>query len=169
MDDQQVGKAQPEVGEQLAALGDRADDRPQVVIEQDDRRDFPRRARPALTHRDSNVGALEGRHVIDSVTRDRDDFAAALQRSDDVELLARQAAGDHVDVEQAVRGVQQEPLGKHAPVDDARRSRTQADLPRNRSCRQWMIAGNHQQPDTRALHLRHRLDHSRTHRILERE
>ena len=96
--DQQVLKAQPEVREQRAALGDRGDDAAEVVVEQHDRRHLARAAGALVAHRDADVGGLQRRDVVDAVAGDRDELAGPLQRAHDRELLRRHRARDDVDV-----------------------------------------------------------------------
>ena len=43
MHHQQIGKAQLEIAEELAPLGDGPDNRSEIVVEKHDRGDFPRR------------------------------------------------------------------------------------------------------------------------------
>ena len=49
MHHQQIGKAQLEIAEELAPLGDGPDNRSEIVVEKHDRGDFPRRGRAAFS------------------------------------------------------------------------------------------------------------------------
>ena len=53
MQRQPVLEAHLKVAEELSPFGDCADNRPEVVVEQDDGRDLPGAARPSLTHRNA--------------------------------------------------------------------------------------------------------------------
>ena len=80
VDHEEIGEAPLEVAEELPALGDRADDGAEVVVEQHDRGDLAGAARAALAHRDADVRGLQRRHVVHAVAGDRDDLARRLER-----------------------------------------------------------------------------------------
>ena len=89
MHHQEVREALLQVAEELPALGDRAHDGPEVVVEQHDRGDLPRAARAPLAHRDPDVGGLERGHVVHPVAGHGDDLAGRLERPHERELLRR--------------------------------------------------------------------------------
>ena len=76
--DEHVLKTQLQVAKQLPAFTNRMHDRAEVVIEQHNRCDLARAARPALTHRDADIGGLKRRYVVDAVTCHCDDFTRLL-------------------------------------------------------------------------------------------
>ena len=84
---EKVLEAQPQVPEQLASFRDRSDDGAEVVVEEDDRGDLARAARPALSHRDADVRRLQRRYVVHAVARHGDDLACRLELAHQRELL----------------------------------------------------------------------------------
>ena len=102
---EQIPEALPQIVEELAALGDGADDGREVVVEQHDRRDLARALRAALAHRDADVGGLQRRHVVDPVAGHGDDLAGPLQRLHERELLRRGRARHDVDARERRRRV----------------------------------------------------------------
>ena len=97
VDEEQVAEREAEVHEELPALGDRAHDRAEVVVEQHDRRDLARAAGRALAHGDAHVGRLQRRDVVHAVAGHRHDLAAPLERAHQGELLRGHGACDHVE------------------------------------------------------------------------
>ncbi|OIQ63472.1 hypothetical protein GALL_549870 [mine drainage metagenome] len=71
------------------ALAHRFDDGGKVVVQQHQAGSLARHVGAALAHGNPDVGLLEGRRVIDTVTGHGDKLAAALQRLHDTDFLCR--------------------------------------------------------------------------------
>jgi len=79
-----------------APLLDGSDDGGEVVVEQHEVGHFTRHFAPALAHRDTDVGALERRRVVDPVPGHRDDFPVGLERLDEPQLVFGAHPGEDV-------------------------------------------------------------------------
>ena len=75
-----------DVVEHLTSRLDRDDDRREVVVRQHHRRRLPRDVRSGEPHCDADVGAPQGRGVVDTVTRHRDHLPFGAQRVGDAQL-----------------------------------------------------------------------------------
>ena len=82
----------PDVVVDTASGLDRLHDRREVVVGEHHRRRLARDIRPRPSHRDADVGAAQGRRIVHSVARHRDDVALGAQRVRDAELRLRRAA-----------------------------------------------------------------------------
>src|SRR5436190_532907 len=76
-----------DVVEDVAAFADGRDDGGEVVIEQDEIGGSACDISAALSHGDADIGAPQGRRVVDTVTGHGDDGAGAFQAVHDEELL----------------------------------------------------------------------------------
>ena len=81
----------------VAPFLDGGDDGREVVIHEHDVGHFTRDIAAALTHRDADIGALQGRGIVDPVSRDRDDLPQVLQALDQAQLVLGGHAGKDVD------------------------------------------------------------------------
>lgn len=90
----QVEKRALDVAQDVSALSDRADDRGEVVVEEDEIGRGARHGSPTLPHGDADVGATQGRRVVDSVAGHRHDVSRRLEGVDDLELLRGTDTGE---------------------------------------------------------------------------
>ena len=89
-----VGHRLAQIVVDAAAEPHGADDRAEIVVEQDDRRGLARDIGAAPAHGDADMGGLERRRVVDAVTGHGDDLAVRLERLDDAQLLLGHDAGE---------------------------------------------------------------------------
>ena len=100
---EEKGHEGPEVVADPPALSNCGDDRREVVVGEDDVRGLARRLGAREAHRDAHVGATERGRVVDPVAGDRHDLAPGLKALDEVELVRRLDAGEHLRFLCAVR------------------------------------------------------------------
>ena len=93
----EVGRGLLEVVEDAPAEPDRLDDRREVVVEEHQGRGLARDVGAAASHRDADVGGLQGRRVVDAVARHDDDLAPRLEGLDEPQLLRRNDAREDGD------------------------------------------------------------------------
>lgn len=91
---QEEGDELAQVVADHSALADGGDDRPEVVVGEDDVRRLSRGLRPRHPHRDPDVGAAESGRVVDPVARDGDHGAALLVGLDESQLVGGRDAGE---------------------------------------------------------------------------
>ena len=143
-----------------AALFDRTHDRGEVVVGEHHVGGFLGDLRAGDAHGDTDVGALEGRRVVDAVAGHRHDLAQPLQGLDDAHLVARLDPREHRDVAHT--------SGQRRVVErvelDTRDHRVGAGVcgqdphaPSDRRAGGRMVARDHLHRDARALCRRDRL------------
>jgi hypothetical protein len=111
-----------------------------------------RDVRPPSSHRDPDVRRLQGRRVVHTVSRHRDDLAVCLERLDETELLLGDDPGKNVDVLDALAerlvGESVE-LGSGDHVVGGGEPHLPGDVPRGPG----VVAGDHDDPDPRGVAL----------------
>ena len=95
---EQIGEAQLEIAEELAAFRNGADDGAKIIVEKHYRGHFTRRTRAALAHGDANIGTLQRRHVVHAIARHGDDLAGGAECAHEIELLRRDGARHDVEI-----------------------------------------------------------------------
>ncbi len=120
--DEQEAQALADVAVDRPALLHRVNEAREVVVEQHDVRDVARDVGAARAHGHADVGRAQRGGVVDAVAGHRDDGAAGLERADDLVLVRRRHAREHVDVEHELpeRGVIEPGEGRR--FDDADRA-----------------------------------------------
>ena len=165
MDGDEVGRRLLEVVEDAPAEPDRLDDGGEVVVEKHQGRGLARDVGAAASHRDADVGGLQGRRVVDAVARHDDDLAPGLEGLDEPQLLRRHDAREDRDPADACgeRGVvERVELGPRHRIGVG-----QADLARHPCGRDRIVPRDHDDADPGRPGVLDRRARRRTQRIFE--
>ena len=149
---QSVPEERADVGVDAPTLPDRDQERLEVVVDQHQVGGLSGHLGAAAAHRHPDVGAPEGRCVVDAVAGHRDDVPVRLPGVDDVDLLLRPGAG--VDVDRLDPSCMLT-AGDGVTVGDLSPLAQDADGGPHRAGRPGVVAGDHDDPHARAAALLH--------------
>lgn len=157
MEAEEVAEGAAQVVEDPSSVANRAHDRGDVVVEQNQARGLASDLGAAFAHRDPDVGFPQRERVVRTVTGHRHDLAARAQRAHDRQLLLGARAGeDSRAVNQRVELVRRrcgQGVSRHHPLGvlpEAARTRHGAGRGR-------VIAGDHHDPHRRGATGRQRI------------
>jgi hypothetical protein len=158
-----------EVVEDRPALLDGVNDRSEVVVGQDHVGGLARHVGARFAHRDTDVGGLERRGVVDAVTGHRHDLVHRLQRLCDEHLvLGDDAREDDLAPDDVLQVLLAHRI-EHRPGDHARvGAGDDADLARDGLGGQTVVAGDHDDANPGRVAFGDGADDLRTRRILHR-
>ena len=139
---EQEAKRLPDVRVDGAALLDGGHDPREVVGEEHDVGDVAGDVGAAHAHGHADVGGAQRGRVVDPVAGHGDHLAVALQGPDDMVLVSRRHAGEHVHVAHEFL----QPVGAHLAdaraVEDVQRSPAQVELAIDRGRRACVVPGD---------------------------
>ena len=136
--------------ERRAALLDRPHDRGEVVVEQDEVGRFACDVGAGPSHRDSDVGLVQRRAVVDTVAGHRHDVAALPQGRSDAQLVFGRHAGDDHAVAVDERSEHLLVIGELGSHEHGCTFDRQPDLAGDRQRGGGVVAGDHGDADAGA-------------------
>ena len=165
VDEQQVGKGQAQVLEQLPSFGHRIDDGPEVVVQQHHGSHLARAAGAARTHGHTDVRLTERRHIVDPVASHGHELALRLKCLNQHQLLGGGGARHHIDGRVLLEDLLRIVLGLHH--HGGRGAAAQADGSGNGDGCGRMVSGDHDDTHARGHALCDRLTNAIANRVLE--